>query len=71
MMDLIIREASSLISSLSNERKKLREPVQDKLFFAGEVTSTHHYSTVPGVYWSGIDAARRAIETMNEDDVTV
>jgi len=43
------------------DRAKLRNSFQNKVFLAGEGTSTHHYATVHGAYWSGIDAAKKVL----------
>ncbi|MEO9575623.1 MAG: NAD(P)/FAD-dependent oxidoreductase [Tateyamaria sp.] len=42
-------------------RPILAEPVADKLFFAGEATMPHTYSTVHGAYLSGQRAAAKVI----------
>lgn len=41
----------------ANTRKELAEPVNGKLFFAGEATSQYYFGTVHGAYNSGLDAA--------------
>jgi len=45
------------ITSTSEDYKQLAAPVANKLFFAGEATSTNNPSTVHGAYLSGIYAA--------------
>ena len=42
-------------------RKVLAEPIDEKLYFAGEATSTKSYATVHGAYQSGIDVAKELI----------
>ncbi|MDG1430469.1 MAG: NAD(P)/FAD-dependent oxidoreductase [Paracoccaceae bacterium] len=39
-------------------RKVLAAPIDEKLYFAGEATSTNSYATVHGAYQSGIDVAK-------------
>jgi len=41
----------------AGQRDKLREPVDDRLWFAGEATSTKVFSTAHGAYLSGVEAA--------------
>lgn len=40
-----------------NDREILAQPIDGKLYFAGEATSQSHFQTVHGAYWSGRDAA--------------
>ena len=42
-------------------RADLAKPVGERLFFAGEATSTDFFSTAHGAYLSGIDAAKAAL----------
>ncbi|MBB3950346.1 flavin monoamine oxidase family protein [Aureimonas jatrophae] len=42
-------------------RERLGEPVDERLFFAGEAVSPTHYSTAHGAYLTGIEAARRIV----------
>lgn len=46
-------------------RSRLKVPVDDKLFFAGEGTSSRHWGTVHGAYISGNLAAKRVLESFN------
>ena len=39
----------------------LAEPIEDKVFFAGEATDKHFFATTHGAYFSGIRAAERII----------
>jgi len=39
----------------------LAEPVNERLFFAGEATSPHFFSTAHGAYESGERAAQEAL----------
>ena len=45
-------------------RAVLKEPVADRLFFAGEATHASFYSTCHGAYMSGLDAVDAAAHTM-------
>jgi len=45
----------------ADARQKLAEPVTDRLFFAGEACSRHHFSTAHGAYESGVEAANSAL----------
>ena len=42
-------------------RALLAAPVDDRLFFAGEACSSEYFSTAHGAYFTGVDAANRAI----------
>lgn len=42
------------------QRETLRLPLDERLFFAGEATSSDYYASVHGAYFSGRDAAREA-----------
>jgi monoamine oxidase len=39
----------------------LAEPVDDRLFFAGEACSEHDFSTAHGGFKTGVEAAERVI----------
>jgi len=45
----------------ADDRSVLARPVEDRLFFAGEATSTADYSTAHGAYLTGIRAADEVI----------
>ncbi len=45
----------------ADARVRLAEPVDGRLFFAGEACSTHSFSTAHGAYLTGIAAAEAAI----------
>ena len=45
-------------------RARLAEPVDDRLFFAGEACSPHHYSTAHGAYETGLVAADAALAAL-------
>lgn len=40
------------------QRERLAEPLEQRLFFAGEATERHHFATVHGAYLSGLRVAR-------------
>ena len=44
----------------ADDRAVWAEPVDDRIFFAGEATSTHDFSTTHGAYLTGLQAADRA-----------
>lgn len=45
----------------ADDRARLAEPVEDRIFFAGEACSRSDYSTAHGAYRTGIDAAEQII----------
>ena len=45
-------------------RGVLREPVAERIYFAGEATSKNYFSTCHGAYLSGLDAAHKAAEML-------
>jgi monoamine oxidase len=46
-------------------RAELAQPVEDRIFFAGEATSLHHFSTAHGAWESGERAAAEALCALN------
>jgi monoamine oxidase len=48
----------------AGDRAALAQPVDDRLFFAGEATHSHLYSTVHGAWESGLRAADEAIAAL-------
>ena len=46
-------------------RQALAAPWQDRLFFAGEATHAHDFSTAHGAYESGVRAAEEAIKALS------
>jgi monoamine oxidase len=42
-------------------RARLAEPIEDRVFFAGEATSLHDFSTAHGAWLSGLAAAEAAL----------
>jgi monoamine oxidase len=49
----------------ANCRRVLAEPVDSRLFFAGEACSLSVYSTAHGAYITGIEAANHALDALN------
>jgi monoamine oxidase len=45
----------------AGDRARLAEPIEDRLFFAGEATSPHDFSTAHGAWLSGVAAAEAAL----------
>jgi len=52
---------SAAIAGHSGARLALAEPVANRLFFAGEATSVHHYGLVHGAFLEGRAAAERVV----------
>jgi monoamine oxidase len=48
----------------ADDRARLAEPVEDRLFFAGEACSLNFFSTAHGAYETGIAAADAALRTL-------
>jgi monoamine oxidase len=48
----------------ADDRSVLAEPVDGRIFFAGEATSSNFFSTVHGAYETGIAAADAALESL-------
>jgi monoamine oxidase len=48
----------------ASARRALAQPFEDRLFFAGEATSTEDFSTVHGAHDSGVRAANEAITAL-------
>ncbi|MBN9083750.1 MAG: amine oxidase [Rhizobiales bacterium 62-17] len=48
-----------------DKRAVLAQPVDDRLFFAGEATSPHFFSTAHGAHESGERAAAEAVQALN------
>lgn len=48
----------------AHQREFLRRPVDDRLFFAGEACAQGFAQTCGGAYLSGVETARRVIETL-------
>lgn len=52
---------SFALPGYADRRAVLAEPVDDRLFFAGEACSLHDFSTAHGGYLTGVSAAERTI----------
>lgn len=50
------------VGSHPKMRSALAQPLQDRLFFAGEATHRQHYGTAHGAYLSGIRAAQQMMQ---------
>jgi monoamine oxidase len=48
-----------------DQRAILAEPVDGRIFFAGEATSPHDFSTAHGAWMSGERAAAEAVRALN------
>jgi monoamine oxidase len=48
----------------ADDRARLAEPVDDRLFFAGEACSPHFFSTAHGAYETGIAAAEATLVSL-------
>lgn len=55
---------SSALPGHADDRRRLAEPVEDRLFFAGEACSRDHFGTAHGALVSGIAAADRALAAL-------
>jgi monoamine oxidase len=58
---------SHALPGRSGCRATLAAPVDDRIFFAGEATHPHFYSTVHGAWESGLRAADEAIAALDPD----
>jgi monoamine oxidase len=50
----------------AGDRAILAAPVDDRLFFAGEATSPHDFSTAHGAYLSGLSAAEASLASLHQ-----
>ncbi len=57
---------SSAQPGKAHQRKELAKSIDDKLFFAGEATSSDAYATAHGAYLSGISAAQAMTQVYKE-----
>ncbi len=58
---------SAALPGAADRRADLAAPLGRRVFFAGEATSREFYSTAHGAYFSGVEAARQAIELLAPD----
>ena len=61
---------SYAIPGMADCRAKLAEPVEARMFFAGEACSRHDFSTAHGAYRTGIRAAKQAVAALQGRTVT-
>lgn len=54
---------STALPHHADARQRLAEPVEGRLFFAGEACSAHSFSTAHGAYFSGVDAVEAFLKT--------
>jgi len=50
----------------ADDRARLAEPVDDRLFFAGEATSPNFFSTAHGAYETGAAAAEAVLASLHK-----
>ncbi len=55
---------SAALPGQTPQRARLAEPLDERLFFAGEATSIESYSTAHGAHLSGIEAAREVARAL-------
>jgi monoamine oxidase len=58
---------SCALPGFADNRPKLAEPVDGRLFFAGEACSVHDFSTAHGGWHTGVSAAEQAIAVRGGD----
>jgi monoamine oxidase len=46
-------------------RAQLSEPLQNRVFFAGEAASIEHFGTIHGAWQSAVNAAQRALDALS------
>lgn len=56
------------ITGSPSDMDELAKPIDDKLFFAGEATSSRYYGTVHGAYISGYKAAQEILNFTHNTD---
>ncbi|MHA1151834.1 MAG: flavin monoamine oxidase family protein [Alphaproteobacteria bacterium] len=59
---------SAALPGQASQRPRLAEPLDGRLFFAGEATSTESYSTAHGAHLTGIDTAYKVARTLGKRD---
>ena len=57
---------SASLPGKHSQREALRQPLDDRLYFAGEATSDQFWATVHGAYLSGIRAANEATDNLSQ-----
>ena len=58
---------SAALPGQGRQRAELARPLEDRLFFAGEATSTDSHATAHGAYISGPKAMRQVAESLSRD----
>jgi monoamine oxidase len=59
---------STALPGQAQQRRRLAEPLDGRLFFAGEATSTEFYSTAHGAHLTGIETAREVARSLEKRD---
>ncbi len=59
---------SAALPGQAPQRARLAEPLDGRLFFAGEATSPEFYSTAHGAHLTGIDTAREVARALGKKD---
>lgn len=55
---------SAALPGKAHGREQLNEPLNDRIFFAGEACSLEHFGTIHGAWHSGVSAAEKALEAV-------
>jgi monoamine oxidase len=55
---------SAALPGQGHQRAEIAKPIEDRLFFAGEATSTEFHATAHGAYITGIDTARAVAKSL-------
>ncbi len=55
---------SAALPGMTASRARLAEPLEGRVFFAGEATSDHYFATAHGAWWTGQRAAQEAAEAL-------
>ncbi|MGH6881593.1 MAG: FAD-dependent oxidoreductase, partial [Hypericibacter sp.] len=55
---------SAALPGQGHQRAEISRPIEDRLFFAGEATSTEFHATAHGAYITGIDIARAVAKSL-------
>lgn len=55
---------SAALPGQGHQRPEIARPIEDRLFFAGEATSTEFHATAHGAYITGIDTARKVAKSL-------
>ena len=64
LMALVVGAVSASVGYFHGDRAVLAAPIDGRLFFAGEATSPHFFSTAHGARDSGERAAREVLADM-------